>query len=168
MANPNVHRYFYLFMSGTGKTVVFTATIPDAGYLIPDIPKFPTSEIRKHPVFSLPGRSSESAKAGNRYPGSRNIVSRMLQLQVDSAPTVVDTRTKIFNPYKCPTALPNSIPAIMYSVLPGHVSFVGVGSCLLRYGRPPGQSARPCLPGIQSNFHLNAQLTLFSLYGGSR
>jgi hypothetical protein len=75
MANPNVHKYFYRFMLGTSKTVVFTATIPDAGYLIPDILKFPTIEIRKHPVFSLPGRSSERAKTGNQYPGSRHITN---------------------------------------------------------------------------------------------
>ena len=50
-------------MSGIRKTVVFTATMLDAGYLMLDILKFPTSEIEKHPV------------ARNQYPGSRNITN---------------------------------------------------------------------------------------------
>ena len=60
---PTLHKYFYLFVSGIRKAVVFTATMLDAGYLMLDILKFPTSEIEKHPV------------ARNQYPGSRNITN---------------------------------------------------------------------------------------------
>jgi hypothetical protein len=49
-ATPTFHNYFYLFMFGLCKTVVFTATILNAGYLMLDILKFPASEIRKHPA----------------------------------------------------------------------------------------------------------------------
>jgi hypothetical protein len=44
----------------------------DAGYLMLDIPEFAASEIQRHPVSSLPGRSSERAKSGIQYPGSRH------------------------------------------------------------------------------------------------
>ena len=50
-------------MFGISKTVVFSATILDAGYLMLDILEFPTSEIRKYPV------------SRNQYPGSRNITN---------------------------------------------------------------------------------------------
>ena len=52
-------------MPDISKTVVFTATMLDAGYLMLDILKFPTSEIEKHPV------------ARNQYPGSRNITNAL-------------------------------------------------------------------------------------------
>jgi hypothetical protein len=47
----------------------------DAGYWMLDIPEFAGSEMQKHPVSSLPGRSPERAKTGNQYPGSRNIAN---------------------------------------------------------------------------------------------
>ena len=56
-------------MFGISKTLDFTATILDAGYLILDILKFPTSEIRKHPDFGELSR----VVSRNQYPGSRNI-----------------------------------------------------------------------------------------------
>jgi len=49
------------------------AVIPrsgDARYLMLDIQDCTANEIQKHPVSSLPGRSSERAKTGNQYPGS--------------------------------------------------------------------------------------------------
>ena len=58
-----MHKYFYLFMSDIRKTVVFSTTMLDAGYLMLDILEFPPSEIEKHPV------------SRNQYPGSRNIAS---------------------------------------------------------------------------------------------
>ena len=60
---PTLHKYFYLFIFGIRKTVVFTATMLDAGYLMLDILEFPTSEIQKHPV------------SRNQYPGSLNITN---------------------------------------------------------------------------------------------
>jgi hypothetical protein len=64
-----------LYLLGKNKIVLFAGMILDAGYLMLDIPEFPESEIQKHPVSSLPGPSSERAKTGNRYPGSRHIVN---------------------------------------------------------------------------------------------
>jgi hypothetical protein len=48
-------------MFDRNKTAVIAATILDAGYWMLDIPEFAVSEIQKHPVSSLPGRSSERA-----------------------------------------------------------------------------------------------------------
>ena len=50
-------------MFGISKSVIFTATILDAGYLMLDILRFPTSEIQKYPV------------SRDQYPGSRNITN---------------------------------------------------------------------------------------------
>ena len=50
-------------MFGRDKTVVFTATMLDAGYLMLDILEFSASEVRKHPV------------SRNQYPGSRDITN---------------------------------------------------------------------------------------------
>jgi hypothetical protein len=50
---PTLHRYFYFFMSGIRKTFFFTATMLDAGYLMPDVLDFPISMIEKHPVCRL-------------------------------------------------------------------------------------------------------------------
>jgi hypothetical protein len=50
------------------KTFDFTGTMLD-------IPEFAESEVQKHPISSLPGRSSERAKTGNQYPGSRNFAN---------------------------------------------------------------------------------------------
>jgi len=58
-----LHKYFYIFIFGIGKTAVFTATMLDAGYLMLDKLAFPASEIQKHPV------------SRNQYPGSRNITN---------------------------------------------------------------------------------------------
>ena len=82
-------------MCNRSKTVHFTRKMLDAGYLMLDIAEFTRSEIQKHPDFgellstcsgpepaegsrvvsSLPGRSSERAKTGIKYPGSRNIAN---------------------------------------------------------------------------------------------
>jgi hypothetical protein len=62
-------------MFSRNKTVVITGTMLDAGYLMLDIPEFAEREIAQHPVSSLPGRSSERAKTGNQYPGSRIIAN---------------------------------------------------------------------------------------------
>jgi hypothetical protein len=48
-------------MWGGSKTVVFTGTMLDAGYLMLDIPEFAESEIQQHPG------------SRNQDPGSRNI-----------------------------------------------------------------------------------------------
>jgi hypothetical protein len=45
----------------------------DAGCSILDIHECTGGEIQKHRSSSLPGRSSERAKTGIQYPGSRNI-----------------------------------------------------------------------------------------------
>ena len=58
-------------MFGISKTVVFSATILDAGYLMLDILEFPTSEIQKYPDF---GELSRVASR-NQYPGSLNITN---------------------------------------------------------------------------------------------
>ena len=68
-------------MFGISKTIVFSATILDAGYLMLDILEFPTSEIQKYPDFGeLPSTCSGPEPADgsrvvsrNQYPGSRNI-----------------------------------------------------------------------------------------------
>jgi hypothetical protein len=48
-------------MFGINKTVVFTAKMLDAGYLMLDIPEFLASDYQKLPV------------SGIQYPGSRDI-----------------------------------------------------------------------------------------------
>jgi len=52
---PTLHKYFYFFMFGIGKIVVFSAAILDSGYLMLDILEFPTSEIQniQHPETSI-------------------------------------------------------------------------------------------------------------------
>jgi hypothetical protein len=57
-------------MFGRSKTVVITG-------MMLDILEFAESEIQQHPVSSLPRRSSERAKTGNQYPGSRNIANHL-------------------------------------------------------------------------------------------
>jgi len=42
----------------------------DTGYLMLDNLQYTIGEFHCHPVSSLPGRSSERAKTGNRNPGS--------------------------------------------------------------------------------------------------
>jgi len=39
------------------------------------IAEFTRSEIQKHPLSSMPGRSSEKAKTGIKYPGSCSIAN---------------------------------------------------------------------------------------------
>lgn len=55
------------------ETVAIYAQMLDAGYLMLDDEESTIGEFHHHPVPSLPGRSSEIAKAGNQNPGSVNI-----------------------------------------------------------------------------------------------
>jgi hypothetical protein len=50
-------------MCGGSKTVIFSETMLDAGYLMLEILEFAKSEIHKHAV------------SRNQYPGSRNITN---------------------------------------------------------------------------------------------
>jgi hypothetical protein len=50
--------------------VDFSKQMLDAGYSMLDDLEYPDGEIQRHPVSSLPGRSSESGKTGNQYQGS--------------------------------------------------------------------------------------------------
>jgi hypothetical protein len=68
-----LHKPVYLFTWGKNNRVDITATMLDTRYWILDIRECAESEIQQHPASSLPGRSSERAKTGNQYPGSRYI-----------------------------------------------------------------------------------------------
>jgi hypothetical protein len=46
--------------------VAFSGQMLDARYLMLDIQECTWNAIQKHPVSSLPGRSSESGKTGNQ------------------------------------------------------------------------------------------------------
>jgi len=55
------------------KTLAFSEQMLDTGYLMLDNLQYTIGEFHCHPVSSLPGRSSERAKAGNQNPGSVSV-----------------------------------------------------------------------------------------------
>ena len=70
--------------------VALVRPILDAGYSMLDNLHDIRSRIYKHPVSSLPGRSSERAETGNQYRGSANGCKVFRRDNIDFVSHVLD------------------------------------------------------------------------------
>jgi hypothetical protein len=75
MLTLTLHKSLPSIISDMLERLACSGQVLDARYLMLDIQECTWKAIQKHPVSSLPDRSSERVKTGNQYPGSINIAN---------------------------------------------------------------------------------------------